>query len=183
MKKKLIAFCVLCLYMLNVQAQEIDVNAASEVFFIEGEVFQLINESRVANLLQPLKWSPSCAHVAYKHSLNMAKGVVPLGHEGVNERFDELIRKMASLTDFGETVAYNSGHSNPAQEAVDEWLGSPEYYDYIMGNYNHAGVGVVKELNGKYYFTLTFVMMNTDSLSVLEGMSQVFSHEQAYHPL
>lgn len=176
----LITLCVACFYLLSLQADEVNVKASSATSqpLIESEVFHLINQHRVANLLKPLRWASTPAHLARKHSLNMAKGLVPFGHQGSNLRYDELRRKIPSSTRFGENAAYNFGYSNPAQIAVNGWLASPGHYANIMGDYNLAGVGVAKNLKGQYYFTQVFVKANVALLNSLEGNQDHLSEEQ-----
>lgn len=184
MKKILITLCMVCSHLLSLQAQDVllvNVNASSATSLplIESEVFHLINKHRVANLLQPVRWASTPAHLARKHSLDMAKGLVPFGHQGSGLRYEEIRRKIPSATRFGENVAYNFGYSNPAEVAVNGWLKSPGHYANIMGDYNLAGVGVAKNLQGQYYFTQIFVKANVTLLSSLEGNDErLYSEEQ-----
>ncbi|HEV8050942.1 MAG TPA: CAP domain-containing protein [Parachlamydiaceae bacterium] len=185
MKKILRTLCILLFPLTSLCAQEIPLipsKAVSEAAqpLLESEVFHLINRHRIANLLKPLKWSSPPAHLAREHSLNMANGAVPFGHQGAELRFDELRNKITSLTSFGENVAYNYGYSQPAQVAVNGWLASPGHYANIMGDYNLAGVGVAKNLKGEYYFTQIFVKANLALLNSLEGKDeQLCSEKQA----
>lgn len=123
---------------------------------LEINVFNLINQARIANLLPALSWSEVIAQQSRAHSLNMANGIVPFGHQGADARYAALRAAIASLTRFGENVAYNFGFSNPAQTAVNGWLNSPGHYANIMGNFTITGVGVAKNLRGEYYFTQIF---------------------------
>lgn len=183
MKKFLTALAVMCFCFLNLQAQSmqlintLDTTAVSQPL-IESDVFNLINQKRVANLLKPLTWSSTPAYLARQHSLNMANGLVPFGHQGVNDRYNELRKKIASLTSFGENVAYNSGYSNPAQVAVNGWLASPGHYANIMGDYNLSGVGVAKNAKGEYYFTQIFAKANQNLLNSLEINQKQFNIEK-----
>ena len=121
------------------------------------KVFRQINEKRVKNELPRLNWDSEIAQVAREHSLNMANGEVPFGHRDANLRFKELRTEIPSLTRFGENVAFNSGVSNPVENAVEGWLDSPEHYENIMGDFNLTGIGVVVNPEGAYYFTQLFV--------------------------
>lgn len=124
---------------------------------LETEVFNLINQSRVASFLPPLTWSSIVTAEARNHSLNMANKIVPFGHQGADIRFANLRKAIQNLTRFGENVAYNRGYTNPAEKAVSGWLRSPGHYANIMGDFNLTGVGVAKNLQGEYYFTQIFV--------------------------
>jgi uncharacterized protein YkwD len=123
---------------------------------IESQVFHLINDYRKSRSLPPFKWSSLPAHYARQHSLDMARGIVPFGHNGFYERFYLLRAAMPSLTSMGENVAFNRGFSNPPQVAVDSWLSSPGHLANIEGDYNLAGVGVGVNSKGEYYFTQIF---------------------------
>jgi len=173
MKKILMVLCIVY-QLLNIQTVQAQVVPATSQPLVESEIFHLINQHRATNLLPLLRWASTPAHLARKHSLDMAKGLVPFGHQGVENRYAELIRKIPSLTRFGENVAYNFGFSNPAQQAVDAWLASPGHYANIMGDYNLAGVGVAKNLKGEYYFTQIFVKANVTQLNALEGKEESF---------
>jgi uncharacterized protein YkwD len=124
---------------------------------IETEVFNLINQSRLASFLPPLILSTVITTQARNHSLNMANKIVPFGHQGADIRFANLKNLIYKVTRFGENVAYNRGFTSPAEIAVSSWLRSPGHYANIMGDFNLTGVGVAKNLQGEYYFTQIFV--------------------------
>lgn len=173
MKKALVLFYIVCVHLITLQAQE-----ATSQPLMESEVFHLINKARATQALKALRWASTPAHLARKHSLNMAKGLVPFGHEGVNERFAEIMRKIPSTTNMGENVAFNFRFPNPAQQAVDGWLSSPGHYANIMGDYNLAGVGVAKNVKGEYYFTQMFVKASVALLNSLEIDPEALYSEQ-----
>jgi uncharacterized protein YkwD len=56
-----------------------------------------------------------------------------------------------------ENVAYNTGYSNPANEAVVGWLKSPGHLRNLQGKYNLTGVGVAANENGDVYLTQIFL--------------------------
>lgn len=181
MKKILNLLCMGCLSYLSLNAQEaltsITISAESQPL-IESETFKLINKERALRLLNPLSWASTPAHLARKHSLNMARGTVPFGHDGANLRYEELKTKIVALTAFGENVAYNKGYSNPALVAVQGWLSSSGHYANIVGDYNLAGVGVAKNIKGEYYFTQIFVKAQLDLQNSLEGNSDPIINEE-----
>ncbi len=132
---------------------------------IESQVFHLINKHRKSKSLPLLKWASMPAHCARQHSLDMARGVVPFGHDGFNDRFNQIRAAMPSVTSMGENVAWNRGFSNPAQVAVDGWLSSPGHLANIEGDYNFSGVGVGVNASGQYYFTQIFVKADAAAMS------------------
>ena len=132
---------------------------------LETEVFNLINQSRLANSLPPLTWSNTITAEARNHSLNMANKVVPFGHQGADTRFANLKNAIQNVTRFGENVAYNRGFANPAEKAVSGWLASPGHYANIMGDFNLTGVGAAKNIRGEYYFTQIFLKVSASAQS------------------
>lgn len=152
---------------------------------LEQDVFNLINQNRVANFLHPLAWSDVIAQEARLHSLNMANKIVPFGHQGVQDRFLRLIQAIPTLTKFGENVAYNYGYSNPVQVAVSGWLNSPGHYANIVGDFNLTGVGVAKNSKGEYYFTQIFVkasqsLIEDDTFDEEENIEEEFIEADDY---
>jgi len=120
-------------------------------------VFNLINQSRVANSLPPLIWSDIVAQQARNHTVDMANKVVPFGHDGFDMRYEYLRQHIPNLTRMGENVAYNQGYPQPGATAVQQWLNSPGHYANIMGDFNLTGVGTAKDPQGRHYFTQIFV--------------------------
>ncbi len=167
--------CLGCFCFLNIQAQGAISEAARPL--IESETFKLINKERALRLLKPLSWSSTPAHLARKHSLDMASGAVPFGHDGAYSRFQRIINTIPSATAFGENVAFNSGYANPAQTAVQGWLQSPGHYANIVGDYNLAGVGVAVSINGGYYFTQIFVKADPVTLNAFEDNDDLIVEE------
>lgn len=138
---------------------------------IESQVFHLINKYRKSKGLPLLAWSSMPAHCARQHSLDMSRGVVPFGHDGINDRFNQIKTAIPSMTRFGENAAWTQGFSDPAQAAVDSWLASPGHLANIEGDYNFAGVGVGLAPTGRYYFTQIFVKASTTALSSTEHVA------------
>lgn len=162
MKKFLFCLCIIALNIACLQAQDKQrVNSQStsteSLPRMESEIFRQINEKREAKSLPLLRWNASAAKLARTHSLNMANGVVPLGHKGANQRFAELRKLIPGVTRYGENVAFNMGYANPVENAVEGWMGSKEHYANIMGNFNLSGVGVAVNSKGEYYFTQIFL--------------------------
>lgn len=168
------------------QAQEIQIinalsiSAAVSQPLIESEVFHLINKHRIANSLKPLHWASTPAHLARKHSLNMANGKIPVSHEGIDLRYAEAKQKIPSLTRYGENVAYTTAAPlNLAEKVVNAWLASPGHYASIMGDFNLSGVGVALNSNGGYYLTQIFI--KADLVSTSSEDSQEASPVQEVH--
>jgi len=85
----------------------------------------------------------------------MAKRKVPFGHGGFGRRVKEISSHFPYRT-AAENVAYNRGYPDCVQQAVQEWLKSPQHRGNIRGNYRLTGIGVAKNREGGYYFTQIF---------------------------
>ncbi len=123
---------------------------------MERQVFDEINRYRVEQGLAALAWSDAASEQARTHTRNMAEGKIPLGHEGMSQRFDALVKQLR-ITAFAENVALNKGYRDPAHDAAKGWIDSPEHHDNIVGNYTLTGVGAGISADGTYYFTQIFL--------------------------
>ena len=127
---------------------------------IAHQVHELVNEHRVSEGLDTLEWNETIAEICFEHSQDMADGLVPFGHDGFNDRVDQIAQDLGiTISAAGENVAYNYNASDPAQSAVTAWLGSSGHRANIEGNYRLTGVGVACPNNDSltYYFTQIFI--------------------------
>ncbi len=121
---------------------------------LEKNAFMQINDYRLSKGLAPLELDNRIVDQCRKHSDDMAKGSVPFGHEGYDQRMKATgVKHEAS----SENVAYNQGMEDPATDAVKGWIASKGHRQNIEGNYNLTGMGVVKNKSGEYYFTQIFL--------------------------
>jgi uncharacterized protein YkwD len=121
---------------------------------LERDAFNRINAYRKTKNLPALVWNEAIAAQARQHSQNMANGVVPFGHDGFAARI------AATKITYGgaaENVAWNMGYADPAKQAADGWFKSPGHEINIRGNYSLSAVGVVRNAQGKVYFTQLFI--------------------------
>jgi uncharacterized protein YkwD len=58
------------------------------------------------------------------------------------------------MTAGAENVAYGA---DDATEAVELWLRSAGHKKNIRGNFTHTGISVVRDSDGRLYFTQLFV--------------------------
>jgi uncharacterized protein YkwD len=121
----------------------------------EMETHRLVNEHREREGLPSLAWSNAIADEARQHSRNMANGTVAVGHAGFDDRGNRLMQELG-LTGVAENVAFNYGYVNPLEVAVDGWIDSPGHRANMEGDYDIAGMGIVADESGKYYFTQIF---------------------------
>lgn len=123
---------------------------------IEKEIFQLINEYREQNGLPPLQYSEVAADMAESHSRRMADKDIPFGHTGFQDRYNALKKELPDMTAGAENVAYGA---DDAAEAVELWLHSAGHKKNIRGNFTHTGISVVRDSDGRLYFTQLFVKL------------------------
>jgi uncharacterized protein YkwD len=123
---------------------------------LERAAYDQVNGHRRARGLAPLALDPRISQEARLHSLAMADGRTPLGHDGFADRVDALSRVMTCRRS-AENVASNKGYSDPASEAVRGWLKSRAHRENIEGPYGLTGIGVARNTAGEVFFTQIFV--------------------------
>ena len=121
---------------------------------IETAIHDLVNDHRRAEKLPALTLDPRISDVARRHSAAMAAGKVPFGHGGFGNR-------VAALGDgkpigVAENVAYDQGHTRPAREIVQGWLGSRQHRENIEGPYDRTGIGAARNALGDLFVTQIF---------------------------
>lgn len=121
---------------------------------LEKSVFDRINRYRISLGLKKLTLNANISKQARIHSQNMARGKVPFSHQGFEKRVNAIPIRYTSAA---ENVAYNQGYSDPAAEAVNGWIKSPDHLINIKGNYNMTGIGVATNSKGEVYLTQIFI--------------------------
>ncbi|MGL6283774.1 MAG: CAP domain-containing protein [Microcoleaceae cyanobacterium] len=132
-------------------------NHNPELSKIEQNIHNQINQYRKSIGLNSLIWHETISEQSRIHSANMANGKLPLGHDQFQQRA-EIIGAKIAYSQVAENVAFNYGYADSATQAVEGWLKSPGHKKNIEGKFNLAGVGVVKNIKGEYYFTQIFVL-------------------------
>lgn len=121
---------------------------------IQNAILAHINEYRVEHGMNALKMDSRISKEARQHSLDMANHKVPFGHTYFHTRVKRLHTQIHNSNAAAENVAYNY---KSAQDVVNNWLKSPGHKHNIRGNYNLTGIGVVRDKQGKIYFTQIFL--------------------------
>lgn len=119
------------------------------------EFMDLINNHRISIGLQALVHDEELADIAVIHSVNMATGVSPFGHDGFSGRCTEgrLILGGGNLC--GENVAMGQ---KTVASAFSAWMNSPGHRSNIeQPRYSHTGFGYAQNTNGTYYWTQIFI--------------------------
>lgn len=133
---------------------------------IETEILELINAHRRSLGLAFLQLDNFAQSLAQAHTLQMSKTLVPIGHEGFEQRAEQLIRVLKGST-ASENVAYGQ---ETAEDVVKSWLASIGHRQNIEGNYTHTGIAVQKDGQDRLVFTQLFVLVEPDT-SVAEAQS------------
>ncbi|WP_158640494.1 CAP domain-containing protein [Anseongella ginsenosidimutans] len=127
---------------------------------MEQQVVQLVNKYRRSKGLSPLRTDPAMQQEAERHSLNMARGRIPLSHNGFEGRIRNVREKTGVKGRSGENVA--EGYKT-AREVVDAWIRSPGHRKHMLGAFDLTGVGIVRSRNGNLYFTQLFIAVKYNS--------------------
>jgi uncharacterized protein YkwD len=115
----------------------------------------MINEERQNEGLTPLtEWTPLTL-TARKHSQNMADKAVAFGHDGFQDRFDDL-QEYAFVTKFGENVAYSYNVKDHLKTAVRGWMKSPGHRENIVDDFEETGIGIAFTEKGEFFVTQLF---------------------------
>lgn len=123
---------------------------------IEQQVFSLVNRQRQAQKLLPLNKKESISAQCRQHSVNMAKGIVTAGHEGIEERIQS-IRPLVKVLTYSENVAVSRGYKDPALDAVEGWMKSPKHCKALLGDYDLTGIGVAMSADSTFYITQIYI--------------------------
>lgn len=152
----------------------------ADISDLELEILQLINQHRSTLNLPPLTFHPSIQESSIQHSTNMAKEVVPFGHDGFADRANSLVEQLQGSS-AAENVAMGQ---RSAKEVVQSWLNSSGHRNNIEGDFNLTGISAVKNQEGEQVYTQLFIkaptpqtdkagtVANTESIPQ-EGSSEV----------
>ncbi len=121
---------------------------------ISHQILVYVNQYRHSKGLPALQPQSFISSVALQHSRDMLTGKTPFGHEGFNQRIDEIRQRLGPLHVAAENVA--SGPMS-AREVVDGWLHSPGHRRNIEGDFRLTGIGLAEDSRGMIYFTQIFI--------------------------
>jgi uncharacterized protein YkwD len=121
---------------------------------MEKDILFYINQYRASIGLPALQMISAASEQATQHSIDMANRTTPFGHEGFDERMDNIAKKIGFIHATAENVAYGK---LTAKEVVDLWLNSPGHKKNIEGNYSLTGIGVAKDAHGLVFYTQIFL--------------------------
>src|SRR5262245_62226960 len=122
---------------------------------LEREAHELVNRHRTARGLSTLPIDARISRQARLHSVAMATGATPFGHNGFEHRVHVLAEAL-SCQQSAENVGLKAGYDDPAAVVVRDWLGSSGHRENIEGPYELTGVGAARSAAGAVYFTQMF---------------------------
>ncbi len=124
---------------------------------MSAEVLTYVNQYRASRGLPALLMNDAANREAHKHSLEMANHHVPFGHNGFSQRMKHVYQQVENADGGAENVAYNY---KTARIVVDGWIRSSGHRQNMVGRYDMTGIGIVRDSQGRLYFTQLFVRTN-----------------------
>ena len=121
---------------------------------MEKDILYYINQYRSSIGLPALQMISAATEQATQHSIDMANRAILFGHDGFDERMDNIAKKIGFVHATAENVAYGK---LTAKEVVDLWLNSPGHKKNIEGNYTLTGIGLAKDADGLVFYTQIFL--------------------------
>ena len=123
----------------------------------EQQLFDLTNASRVRHGLTILKWEPSVAVTARKHSADMADNDY-FSHDNKQGKspFDRMEDDGVKFRGAGENLAYGQSSSIFAHEGLMNSAGHRE--NILLDSYSHLGTGVSFNDKLQPYYTENFLL-------------------------
>ena len=97
--------------------------------------------------LPALKWDNGLHSDAFKHSYNMAEGIVVYGHDGLDKREDTLLDRFYGLltkSEIDEIVGEVAGEepSEAVETQFDSWKLRSDHRERLLGDFTHTGIAV-----------------------------------------
>ena len=121
---------------------------------MDKNILYYINQYRASIGLPALQMISEASVQAARHSVEMANRTTAFGHDGYDERMDNIVKKIGPVHASAENVAYGK---LTAKEVVDLWLNSPGHKKNIEGNYALTGIGIAKDTDGVVFYTQIFL--------------------------
>lgn len=121
---------------------------------LEQDILKEVNEYRKKKGLPALKANSVIATEASVHSQAMARKQVAFGHGGYGARVKRISQRLEGIVGSAENVAVGN---MSAAEVVKRWINSPTHRKNIEGPYNLTGIGVSKDVTGRFYYTQVFI--------------------------
>jgi len=121
----------------------------------EQRALCLINNYRSSQGKAPLLVNATISNIARGHSQNMA-ATGNFSHDGAQARLNTIGQQTGlPYAGGGEIIASNWGYSDPAGQAVSNWINSTPHRNIMLGvgaNTKYMGIGVAIS-SGEVFFT------------------------------
>ena len=127
--------------------------ATSPANQLANDVLKYTNDYRRSKGLKELVMKDDLNSLARKHSEDMAKGRLNVGHSGYDQRAAK-VKKIYGTWMVAENVAYGA---RDAKEVFSIWKKSSGHRKNMLGNYKYIGIGTAKSKRGVIYYTEIFV--------------------------
>lgn len=127
---------------------------------MELDLLALTNNARTENSLATLTMNDKLRSVARAHSEDMRdRDFFSHTNPDGKSPFDRLNDAGITYSTAGENIAYNSGYSDPANQAHNQWMNSPGHKANILNSsYTQIGIGIAGSTDNKtYWFTQVFI--------------------------
>ena len=126
---------------------------------MEIDAFDLINDERATEGVDPLVMDADLRAVARAHSEDMVeRDFFAHNNPDGESPFDRIRAAGLDYSAAAENIAWNS-FSDPVATAVDGWMDSPGHRTNILNPvYTHTGMGVADNGEGGFYFTQVFTL-------------------------
>jgi len=117
----------------------------------ENELLTLVNGYRISINKDTLSFNDVVYYYASEHTKYMiSEGQI--SHAKFGNRAEKISKKVGA-----KFVAENVAKEYPDMDlAFEGWLESPAHRKNIEGDYTHTAISVIRNKNGKFYFTQMF---------------------------
>ncbi len=119
----------------------------------DDEIFRLVNDYRRSIGKPALEKVSVIFQQANGHSVNMASGSIPFGHDGFDARIAAIRAAIGGNSSGGENVAMAF---DSASAVFNAWLGSAGHRSNIESNATRTGISAVQSKLGVWYYTQIF---------------------------
>jgi uncharacterized protein YkwD len=119
----------------------------------DDEILRLVNDYRRSIGKPALEKVSVIFQQANSHSVNMASGSIPFGHDGFDARIAAIRAAIGGNSSGGENVAMAF---NSPSAVFNAWLGSAGHRANIESNATRTGISAVQSKLGVWYYTQIF---------------------------
>ncbi len=122
------------------------------------EFMHLLNNHRRSLGLRSLILNEDLSMLAFNHSLDMAKNLIPFGHTGFSDRCKSGYVYLGGGNFCAENVAWGQ---KSAQDVFSAWMNSSGHRANMENSrITHTGFGYATNENNKIYWTQIFIEYN-----------------------